>query len=152
MSAEDVMETQSLQQRENRNPRTIEEARTLVRHVESLFMPWNIDALVDGFTDDCTVRFGTLPEFRGRTALREFFTTRSAKQKDYRLRKHLRVLADDAMTNVWEGEWQDAATGVAMKGFGVELWILRDGKIAVWEAAFNVARADQTGGVAEMLR
>jgi len=146
------METQSVRQRENRNPRTIEEARTLVRHVESLFMPWNIGALVDGFTDDCTVRFGTLPEFRGRTALREFFTTRSAKQKDYRLRKHLRVLADDAMTNVWEGEWQDAATGVAMKGFGVELWILRDGKIAVWEAAFNVARADQTGGVAEMLR
>jgi nuclear transport factor 2 (NTF2) superfamily protein len=146
------METQSVRRRDNRNPRTIEEARTLVRHVESLFMPWNIGALVDGLTDDCTVRFGTLPEFRGRTALREFFTTRSAKQKDYRLRKHLRVLADDAMTNVWEGEWQDAATGVAMKGFGVELWILRDGKIAVWEAAFNVARADQTGGVAEMLR
>jgi hypothetical protein len=39
-----------------------------------------------------------------------------------------------------------------MKGFGVELWILRDGKIAVWEAAFNVTRADQAGGVAEMLR
>jgi hypothetical protein len=29
---------------------------------------------------------------------------------------------------------------------------MRDGRIAVWEAAFNVARADQTGGVAEMLR
>ena len=56
------------------------------------------------------------------------------------------------VTNVWDGEWQDAATGAFMKGFGVELWILRDGKIAVWEAAFNVARADQAGGVAEMLR
>ncbi len=114
-------------------------------------MPWNIDALVDGFTEDCTVRFGTVPEFRGRTALREFFTARSAKQKDYRLRKQLRVLAGDAMANAWDGEWQDAATGVAMKGFGVELWILRDGKIAVWETAFNVARADQAGGVPEML-
>ena len=90
-------------------------------------------------------------EFRGRTALREFFTARSAKQKDYRLRKHLRVLAGDAMTNVWDGEWLDAATGASMKGFGVELWILRDGKIAVWETAFNIARADQAGGVAEML-
>jgi hypothetical protein len=30
--------------------------------------------------------------------------------------------------------------------------ILRDGKIVVWEAAFNVARADEAGGVAEMLR
>jgi hypothetical protein len=39
-----------------------------------------------------------------------------------------------------------------MKGFGVELWILRDGKIVVWEAAFNVARDDEAGGVAEMLR
>src|ERR1700688_409783 len=46
MSAEDVMEVQALQH-ENRNPRTIDEGRSLVRHVESLFMPWNIDALVD---------------------------------------------------------------------------------------------------------
>ena len=145
------MEVQALTQQENRNPRTIEEGRALIRHVESLFMPWNIDALVDGFTEDCTVRFGTVPEFHGRTALRAFFAVRSAKQKNYRLRKHLRVLAGDAMTNVWDGEWLDAATGVSMKGFGVELWILRDGKIAVWETAFNAARADQTGGVAEML-
>jgi hypothetical protein len=28
------------------------------------------------------------------------------------------------------------------------IWILRDGKIAVWETAFNVARADRAGGVA----
>ena len=110
------MEAQALQQHENRNPRTIEEGRALVRHVKSLFMPWNIDALVDGFTEDCTVRFGTVPEFCGRTALRAFFTARSAKQKDYRLRKQLRVLAGDAMTNVWDGEWQDAATGAPMKG------------------------------------
>ena len=44
------MEVQALRQHENRNPRTIEEGRSLVRHVESLFMPWNIDALVDGFS------------------------------------------------------------------------------------------------------
>jgi len=31
------------------------------------------------------------------------------------------------------------------------IWILRDGKIAVWETGFNVARADQAGGVAKML-
>jgi nuclear transport factor 2 (NTF2) superfamily protein len=145
------MEMQPLRPHESRNPRTVEEGRSLVKYVESLFTPWNIEALVGGFTEDCTVRFGTVPEFRGRTALREFFTARSAKQKDYRLRKHLRALEGNTMTNVWDGEWQDAATGVSMKGFGVELWILRDGKIAVWEAAFNVARADQAGGVAEML-
>ena len=65
-----------------RNPRTAEEARALVRHVESLFMPCNIDALVAGFTDDCIVRFGAIPEFRGHDALRKFFTARSARQKD----------------------------------------------------------------------
>lgn len=75
------MEVQALRQEENRNPRTIEEARALVRHVESLFMPWNIDALVDGFTEDCTVRFGTVPEFRGRTALREFFLSPEAPSR-----------------------------------------------------------------------
>jgi hypothetical protein len=48
-----------LRKGEERNPQTTE-ARTFVEHVESLFMPWNIDALVDGFTDDCIVRFGTV--------------------------------------------------------------------------------------------
>jgi hypothetical protein len=39
-----------------------------------------------------------------------------------------------------------------MRGFGVEIWVMRDGRIAVWEAAFNVGRADAKGGVEEMLR
>jgi hypothetical protein len=59
MPAEDAMEVQPLRQHQNRNPRAIEEGRSLVRHVESLFMPWNIDALVDGFTEDCAVRLAS---------------------------------------------------------------------------------------------
>jgi nuclear transport factor 2 (NTF2) superfamily protein len=81
------MSVQPLRKDGARNPRNAEEARTLVKYVESLFMPWNIDALVDGFTEDCVVRFGTVPEFRGRDALRAFFKTRSAKQTGYRLQK-----------------------------------------------------------------
>src|SRR6266478_8563165 len=119
------------------NPRTLEAARALVAHVESLFMPWNIPALLAGFTEDCVVRFGDLPEFRGRAALEQLFRTRSARQKDYRLRKELRALMGDTIANYWEGEWQDRVTGKAMAGRGVEIWIMRDGKIAVWEAAFN---------------
>ena len=64
------MAVQSAHSEDNRNPHTIEEARSFVRYVESLFMPWNVDALVDGFTEDCVVRFGTIPEFKGREALR----------------------------------------------------------------------------------
>ena len=120
-----------------RNPQTIEEARTFVAQVQSLFMPWNIPALLDGFTDDCVVRFGDLPEFRGKAALEDLFRNRAARQKDYRLRKELRALAGDLIANYWEGEWEDRATGRKMAGRGVEVWQMRDGRIAVWEAAFN---------------
>jgi nuclear transport factor 2 (NTF2) superfamily protein len=146
------MPVQALRQQEGSNPRNADEARALVKHVESLFMPWNIDALVAGFTEDCVVRFGTVPEIRGRAALRDFFTARSAKQKNYRLRKQFRSLDGDTLSNIWDGEWEDASSGAKMKGFGVEIWLMRGGKIAVWEAAFNVARADQAGGVTDMLR
>jgi hypothetical protein len=39
-----------------------------------------------------------------------------------------------------------------MRGFGVEIWVMRHGKIAVWEAAFNTGRADQANSVADLLR
>ena len=146
------MTTQPARLQTDRNPRTQEEARALVRHVESLFMPWNIDALVAGFTADCLVRFGAVPEFSGHDALRKFFAARSARQKGYRLRKQFRSLEGDLMTNIWEGEWEDAETGQPMKGFGVEVWKMRDGKIAVWEAAFNAAPADQQVSVEQALR
>jgi nuclear transport factor 2 (NTF2) superfamily protein len=145
------MSSQPLRKDDEPNPRTAEDARALVQYVESLFMPWNIDALVDGFTDDCVVRFGTLPEFHGREALRTFFTARSAKQKDYRLTKQFRSLMDDMITNIWEGEWEDVTRGRPMKGYGVEVWKMRDGKIAVWEAAFNSAAAGEALDVAKML-
>ena len=146
------MPVQALRQQESSNPRNADEARALVKHVESLFMPWNIEALVAGFTEDCVVRFGTVPEIRGRAALRDFFTARSAKQKNYRLRKQFRSLDGDTLSNIWDGEWEDTATGAKMKGFGVEIWLMRGGKIAVWEASFNVAPADSAGSVADMLR
>jgi nuclear transport factor 2 (NTF2) superfamily protein len=121
----------------DRNPQTIEEARDFVAHVQSLFMPWDIPGLLAGFTDDCVVRFGDLPEFRGKAALENLFQARSERQKNYRLRKELRALMGDTIANYWEGEWEDRVTGARMAGRGVEIWIMRDGRIAVWEAAFN---------------
>ena len=145
------MSVQPLRKEEDSN-RRIMDARELVKSVELLFMPWNIDALVDGSTDDCIVRFGTVPEFRGRDALHAFFEARKAKQKGYRLKKEFRSLMDDIITNVWDGEWEDATSAVAMRGFGVEVWVMRDDKIAIWEAAFNVSRADQSNTVADLIR
>jgi nuclear transport factor 2 (NTF2) superfamily protein len=129
-----------------RNPRTIEEARAFVKHVESLFMPWNVEGIVAGFTEDCVVRFGDLPEFRGKAELARFFRARSARQKGYRLRKELRAMMGDILANYWDGEWEDALTGAKMIGRGVEVWQLRQGKIALWEAGFNVHETGKTGG------
>lgn len=131
------MSVQPTRKSADRNPRTIEEARALVKYVESLFMPWNVAGIVEGFTDDCVVRFGDLPEFRGKSELEKFFRGRSSRQKGYRLRKDFRALMNDTIANHWEGEWEDSQTGAKMSGRGVEIWIMRDGKIAVWEAAFN---------------
>jgi nuclear transport factor 2 (NTF2) superfamily protein len=121
-----------------RNPRTAEEARAFVARIEALFMPWNIPALLAGFTDDCLVRFGDMPELRGRAALEGLFRARSERQQNYRLRKEFRALMGDTIANCWEGEWEDRLTGACMAGHGVEIWVMRDGKIAVWEAAFNI--------------
>ena len=122
-----------------RNPRTIEEAHALVKYIESLFQPWNVDALVEGFTEDCVVRFCDIPEFRGRETLRAFFEARASRQKDYKLVKTLRSFANDTICGIGEGEWIDLETNRKMRGFGVEIWGLRDGKIAVWEGAFNAS-------------
>jgi nuclear transport factor 2 (NTF2) superfamily protein len=130
-----------------RNPATVEEARAFVAYVESLFMPWDIEALLAGFTDDCVVRFGDLPEMRGKTALERLFHARMERQKDYRLKKEFRALMDDKIANYWEGWWEDRPTGKRMQGRGVEVWTMRDGRIAVWEAAFN---ANEAGGPSAM--
>jgi nuclear transport factor 2 (NTF2) superfamily protein len=130
-----------------RNPRTLEEARAFVARVESLFMPWNVPALVAGFTEDCVVRFGDIPEFRGWAALERLFQARSQRQKNYSLRKELRALMGDTIANYWEGEWEDQDTGAKMAGRGVEIWVMRDGKIAVWEAAFNANEVGKPSGM-----
>src|SRR5260370_31470146 len=131
-----------------RNRRTRDEARAFAAHVESLFMPWNIPALLAGFSEGCVVRFGDLPELRGRAALEQLFRARSERQKDYRLRKELRALMSDTIANYWEGEWEDRATGTRMTGCGVEIWVMRDGKIAGWEAAFNTNEVGKPSAMA----
>jgi nuclear transport factor 2 (NTF2) superfamily protein len=129
------------------NPRTEDEARAVVAHVESLFMPWNIEALLAGFTEDCVIRFGDLPELRGKPAVEDLFQSRMARQIGYRLKKEFRALMGDKIANYWEGWWQDRVTGKKIQGRGVEVWTMRDGKIAVWEAAFNVK---EEGGASAM--
>lgn len=122
----------------------LEEAHRLVKRVESLFTKGDIKAIMEGFTDDVVVRFADFPEIKGKPAVEKFLTARFARQKNYRLRKDLRTMMGDIIGNYWEGEWEDAKTGKKMMGRGTEFWTIRDSKVAVWEATFNVWEAGGT--------
>src|SRR5260370_28574268 len=108
-----------------RNPQTLDEARAFVAHVEALFMPWDIPGLLAGFTEDCVVRFGDLPEFRGKAALEQLFRSRSERQIGYRLRKELRAIAGDTIANYWEGECRGRVPPTEITRRGGEDWALR---------------------------
>ena len=117
------------------------QANALLRAVEDMFHRADTEALVNGFTVDCVFRFAEQPERQGRPALRKFFSARLARQKTYRLTKTLLALEGNVLTNVWEGTWEDGVTGKKMAGRGLEVWRMRDGMIASWDAAFNVWEA-----------
>jgi nuclear transport factor 2 (NTF2) superfamily protein len=114
------------------------QAEALLRVVEDMFHRVDIDALVNGFTEDCVFHFAEQPEQRGRAALRALFAARLARQSGYRLKKRCLAIEGNKLANSWEGRWTDKASGKAMAGYGVEVWTMRDGKIAHWDAAFNV--------------
>jgi hypothetical protein len=44
----------------------------------------------------------------------------------------------DVLANTWDASWEDAQTGKPMLGRGTEIWVVRDGRIALWDATFNV--------------
>jgi len=137
MSAESVA-PQSVRFPKGEDGWTRAQANGLLRVVEDMFHRVDIDALVHGFTEDCVFRFAEQPERRGRQALREFFAARLARQKNYQLKKTLLALEGNVLANVWEGMWEDRDTGKKMAGRGIEVWRMRDGMIAEWDAAFNV--------------
>ena len=113
------------------------QANTLLRQVEEIFHRVDIEALVNGFTDDCVFRFAEQPEQKGRVALRQLFLARLSRQQDYRLKKTCLAIDGNKIANKWEGTWTDKETGKKMAGFGVEVWTMKDGRIAVWDASFN---------------
>lgn len=116
----------------------LEEARQLVKRVETLFAKKDLKQIMAGYTEDVVTRFADFPEMKGKAELEKFLAARFARQKNYRLRKDLRAMMGNIIGNYWEGEWDDAKTGKKMMGRGTEFWTMRDGKVAVWEATFNV--------------
>ncbi|HUH84632.1 MAG TPA: nuclear transport factor 2 family protein [Stellaceae bacterium] len=115
-----------------------EEAHEIVKEVERLFAAADIAGIVAGFTPDAVARFGDFPEMRGRAAIEAFIRARFARQRNYRLEKHLRMVMGDLIGNDWDAAWEDARTGKRMRGRGMEFWRMRGRQIAHWDAVFNV--------------
>jgi nuclear transport factor 2 (NTF2) superfamily protein len=116
---------------------TWDEAKRLVRDVEDAFAAADLERIAQGFTEDAVARFADFPEMKGRAAIMSFLSARFARTKGYRLKKTLHVLMGDRLANTWDATWEDARTGKPMQGRGTEIWIVRDGQIALWDATFN---------------
>jgi nuclear transport factor 2 (NTF2) superfamily protein len=114
------------------------EARQLVQAVEDAFGAGDLAAIEKGFTEDAVARFADFPEMHGRDAIMRFLTARFARTQGYKLTKRLQVLTGNRLANTWDASWTDAKTGKPMVGRGTEIWVVRDRRIAVWDATFNV--------------
>ncbi|HEY2133629.1 MAG TPA: nuclear transport factor 2 family protein [Acetobacteraceae bacterium] len=113
-------------------------AKRLVQDVEDAFGAADLARIEQGFTEDAVTRFADFPEMRGRAAVMEFLRARFARTRGYRLTKTLHCLMGDVLANTWDASWDDARTGKPMLGRGTEIWVVRDNRIAVWDATFNV--------------
>lgn len=113
-------------------------AKRLVQSVEDAFGAADLARIELGFTEDAVARFADFPEVRGREAIMRFLRARFARTKGYQLKKTLHCLTGDTLANTWDASWQDAQTGKSMLGRGTEIWVVRDGRIALWDATFNV--------------
>ena len=112
-------------------------AARLVQAVEDAFAAADLDAIRAGFTEDAVARFADFPEMRGREAIMRFLAARFERTRNYRLKKILRSLTGCVIGNTWDASWEDARTGKQMQGRGTEFWVVRDGRIALWDATFN---------------
>ena len=79
-----------------------------------------------------------------------FLQARFARTQGYRLTKTLHCLMGDTLANTWDASWQDGQTGKPMLGRGTEIWVVRDGRIALWDATFS--NVSDKGGTASAPR
>jgi hypothetical protein len=114
------------------------EALRLVAMFAEVTTSKDVDKFLSGFTDDCVVQFGRFPTTYGKQQLRAFVASMfSPRLKDFTCRKRLRTLNGNVIGGTWTSEWVDAQSGKKKLGRGFEFWIMRGGRIARWDAAFN---------------
>jgi nuclear transport factor 2 (NTF2) superfamily protein len=116
---------------------TEDEAQALLREAEAAFGAADVDRILAMFTADVVVRYADQPEMRGRDAYADFVRQRFARQRDYQPRKQLRAVTGDLVVDSWDGTWIDVPTGARMGGRGIEILVIRDGRVAQLDAVFN---------------
>lgn len=126
---------------------TWQEAERLVAYQQRLTGTNDPERMLEAFAPDVVVRYADFPEMRGRAELQRFAASRFARQKNYRLSKQLRAVSGNVMVCSWDATWDDGRDGRAMEGYGIELLTIEAGKIARWDAVFNVWEKGTTGSL-----
>jgi nuclear transport factor 2 (NTF2) superfamily protein len=121
---------------------SLEEAEAFLREAEEAFATADVDRIVSAFHPDVVIRYADFPEMKGIEEARRWLQARFARQRNYRLRKTLCAVTANVLGGSWEGEWEDARTGLLMQGRGLEFQTLEDGKVVYWLAAFNAWSQD----------
>lgn len=119
----------------------VEEATRMVQEVEDAYNAADIGRIVDGYSEDVIIRFGDVPEIKGKEDAEKFIRARFARIKNYKLKKSLRTVMGDIVGVYWDGTWEDLETGKQVEVRGTEFWTVRGGKVAEWEATVNTWEA-----------
>lgn len=117
---------------------SVSEIKAMLAGIVEAFHARDVERLAEDWTEDIVIRFAGAPEIRGKQAAKEWLASRFQRQKNYRLVKTFQAVTGDVIGDSWTGEWIDAHTGQEMQGKGMEFLTMVCGKIAVWEAVFNV--------------
>jgi hypothetical protein len=119
----------------------VAEAKAIVQHFAAVSTSCNIDTFASGFTEDCVVSFNEHAGMVGHAALRAFMKPRfdrfSAPGTHYLCRKVLRSLCGPVFGVIWINHWIDPETQKTMRSKGLEYWVMRDGRIARWDASIT---------------
>jgi nuclear transport factor 2 (NTF2) superfamily protein len=122
--------------------------QSALKRYEELFSRGDVEAILEGFTDDVRVRYGAYPPFVGKHDLRDLLRQRFARIRDYRLSKRLEFISAPRFAASWTGSWVDAGSLTHMNVYGLEFLTVRGGQFCEWSAAVTVWPAEAREPVA----
>lgn len=117
---------------------SVPEIESMLAGIVEAFHAQDVERIAEGWTEDIVIRFAGTPEIKGKQEAKEWLASRFQRQRDYRLVKTFQAVTGKVIGDSWTGEWIDARTGAEMQGKGMEFLTMVGGRIAVWEAVFNV--------------